>query len=172
MASTFVLKRKTFDDSGEKKNSGWGKKLAIGAGTVAATAGLAYGAKKGLMGNNIMLKTNRGLNKVGNAISSIGDKHNFGSLSSFGNKLTNSGAQDAATARVNMIEKRLQKTKGSDFKLTSAQRENAWNKRFNVELGHYGGAERATAVKNQNLATSNAAANYENYHTSDGVIMR
>ncbi len=48
MASTFRLKRKTYsDDQQREKNSGWGKKLAIGAGI--AAAGFA-GAKSGMLG--------------------------------------------------------------------------------------------------------------------------
>ena len=49
MASTFILKRKTFSDN-ENKGSGIGKKLAIGAGALAATAGAFYGAKRGVFG--------------------------------------------------------------------------------------------------------------------------
>ena len=48
MASTFILKRKTFAENDQR--SGWGKKLAVGAGALAATAGAFYGAKRGVFG--------------------------------------------------------------------------------------------------------------------------
>lgn len=47
--STFIFKRKKYSDNNESGSS-WGKKLAIGAGTVAATVGAFYGAKKGMFG--------------------------------------------------------------------------------------------------------------------------
>ena len=65
MASTFRLKRKTYSD---ENGSSWGKKLAIGAGTLAATAGAFYGAKKGMFGNNAQLWTNRKVMQVGRSL--------------------------------------------------------------------------------------------------------
>ena len=81
MASTFRLKRKYFAEN-EKQGSGWGKKLAIGAGTLAATAGAFYGAKKGMFGNNAQLWTNRKVMQLGRSL---------GKDSNLGQKMVNSG---------------------------------------------------------------------------------
>lgn len=168
MASTFILKRKTFADPQQQQNkSSLGKKLAIGAGTIAATAGALYGAKRGVFGNNLMLKTNQRLTKMGTSVANFGTKHNFGKVTSFGNNMVNSGAQGSATARVNMIENRLKSVKGKDFKLNAEQRDRAWNKRFNQELG-----ERAGSVKAQNLKTSGEKAWELNNKASDGTMFR
>ena len=59
MASIFTLRRKTFADSQpKKKKSSLGKKLAIGAGAAATTAGAFYGARKGVFGNSLMRSSN------------------------------------------------------------------------------------------------------------------
>ena len=66
MASTFILKRKTFADPQQQQNkSSLGKKLAIGAGTVAATAGAFYGARKGVFGNSLMRSSNNAYGRFG-----------------------------------------------------------------------------------------------------------
>lgn len=95
MASTFRLKRKTFSD---EKSSGWGKKLAIGAaGTLAATAGAFYGAKKGMFGNNAQLWANRKVMQVGRS---------FGKDSNFGQKIVNSGKEGVNQAIKGIRESR------------------------------------------------------------------
>ena len=81
MASTFVLKRKTFADNinvnvngnGDKKKSGLGKKLAIGAGTVAAT-GLAFaGARRGWMGAGLQKSANTAWMRAGKHVGKVSE---------------------------------------------------------------------------------------------------
>lgn len=70
MATKFVLKRKTFDDSDKKSRTG--RNIALGLGTAAAT-GLAFaGARRGFMGGRAQMATNRVWNKAGKALGSTG----------------------------------------------------------------------------------------------------
>ena len=94
MASTFRLKRKTFSD---ENGSGLGKKLAVGAGALAATAGAFYGAKKGMFGNNAQLWANRKVMQVGRS---------FGKDSNFGQKIVNSGKEGVTQAIKGIRENR------------------------------------------------------------------
>jgi len=70
MATKFVLKRKTFDDSDKKSHTG--RNIALGLGTAAAT-GLAFaGARRGMMGGRAQMATNRAWNRAGKALGSAG----------------------------------------------------------------------------------------------------
>ena len=70
MATKFVLKRKTFDDSNKKSHIG--RNIALGLGTAAAT-GLAFaGARRGMMGGRAQMATNRAWNRAGKALGSTG----------------------------------------------------------------------------------------------------
>lgn len=70
MATKFVLKRKTFDDSNKKSHTG--RNIALGLGTAAAT-GLAFaGARRGMMGGRAQMATNRAWNRAGKALGSAG----------------------------------------------------------------------------------------------------
>ncbi len=103
MASTFILKRKTFSDPQQQKNSSFGKKLAIGAGTVAGTAGLFLGARKGVMGNQIMKSANNLYGRAGgylsrNGATNIGNKMMTGARKDY-LKATQSTMEEAAKAK-------------------------------------------------------------------------
>ena len=95
MASTFILKRKTYSD---EQKSGWGKKLAIGAtvGTLGAAAGF-MGAKTGMLGNRAQLWANRRVMDAGRM---------FGKDNSFGKKLVESGKQGTMDAIKGMRQSR------------------------------------------------------------------
>lgn len=68
MASSFRLKRKLY--SSDKEGSSFGKKaLAIG-GTLAATAGAFYGAKKGMFGAGAQKWAGSTYGKIGKAVGS------------------------------------------------------------------------------------------------------
>ena len=70
MATKFILKRKTFDDSNKKSHTG--RNIALGLGTAAAT-GLAFaGARRGMMGGRAQMATNRAWNRAGKALGSAG----------------------------------------------------------------------------------------------------
>lgn len=89
MASTFILKRKTYAENDEQKKGGFGSTaLKVGAG-LAATAGAIYGAKKGMFGNKAQLWTNRRIMDVGRKL---------GKDSSIGQKLVSSGKQGTLDA--------------------------------------------------------------------------
>lgn len=96
MASTFVLKRKTFDDSQQpQQKSSLGKKIAIGAAGTLATAGtLAFGAKKGMFGAKAQMGINRRLGQMGSSISKYGQKHNIKALQNLGDNTMSSAAVD------------------------------------------------------------------------------
>lgn len=71
---TFVLKRKTFSE--DKKGVSTSKKLALGAAGTLGAAGLAFaGARRGMLGQSLKLKSNNLLNSVGSKVGgSIGSK--------------------------------------------------------------------------------------------------
>jgi hypothetical protein len=96
MASTFRLKRKTYSDNQNQNNqgSGWGKKLAIGAGIAAAGF---MGAKTGMLGNKAQLWANRRVMGVGRAL---------GKESTIGQKLVNNGKEGVNSAIKGMREAR------------------------------------------------------------------
>lgn len=94
MASTFILKRKTFADNmqnpqmqgqPEQKKSGFGKKLLAGAGALAATAAVGYSASKGKLGVGAQRTVNTALSNVGNKFSNM----NNGVLQNMGKKIGN-----------------------------------------------------------------------------------
>lgn len=68
MASTFRLKRKTYSDD-QNNGSGWGKKLAIGAGIAAAGF---MGAKSGMLGAGAQKWAGSAYARAGKAIGSQG----------------------------------------------------------------------------------------------------
>lgn len=76
----------------EEKGSGWGKKL----GAAALTVGTLYGAKKGLLGNNMSMMVNKGLMSAGKAVGS--------------KSLYKSGATDYAKGYVNNISNSMKMT--------------------------------------------------------------
>lgn len=99
MASSFRLKRKLY--SSDKEGSSFGKKaLAIG-GTLAATAGAFYGAKKGMFGAGAQ-------NWAGNAWAKAGKS--LGSQS-----MIKSGARDVGMAQAKQASSAAVKAGGSEF---------------------------------------------------------
>lgn len=90
MASTFVLKRKTFDDS-DQKGSGFGKKLAIGLGTVGSLAGGFALAKTGHLGAGLQKSSNL-------AWGNTGAKLNKWGMTNWGNSMMKSGAAGVGKA--------------------------------------------------------------------------
>ena len=74
MATTYTLKRKTYsEEDGNKSGMSTGKKIALGVGATAATAGLAFaGARRGMLGTGAMKSTNAMWAKAGNKIGAQG----------------------------------------------------------------------------------------------------
>ena len=66
---TFRLKRKTYSNQSDEKKSGWGKKLAIGAGIAAAGF---MGAKSGMLGAGAQKWAGGAYARAGKAIGSQG----------------------------------------------------------------------------------------------------
>lgn len=100
MASTFVLKRKTFaeDQNQQKKGSGLGKKLAIGAGTIGTAALSFYGARKGAFGNNIMKSANNLYGRAGGWLSRNG-------ATNMGNSMMKGASKDYEKATTELLKK-------------------------------------------------------------------
>lgn len=84
MASTFVLKRKTFADNvnvnvGQggsndgKKGSSFGKKLAIGVGTIGATAGTFALARHGKLGAGLQKSANTAWMRAGKHVGKLNE---------------------------------------------------------------------------------------------------
>lgn len=98
MASTFILRRKTFADmqnpqmqgQPEQKKSGFGKKLLAGAGALAATAAIGYSASKGKMGANVQKTVNTALGNVGNKFSNM----NNGTIQNMGKRISGYAANN------------------------------------------------------------------------------
>ena len=74
MATIYTLKRKTYsEEDGNKSGMSTGKKIALGVGATAATAGLAFaGARRGMLGTGAMKSTNAMWAKAGNKIGAQG----------------------------------------------------------------------------------------------------
>ena len=129
MASTFVLKRKTFADPQQQQDkSSLGKKLAIGAGAVAATAGAFYGARKGMFGNSLMRSSNNLYGRAGGWLQRQG-------ATNMGNNMMNSAAKDYTKATTKALQNNA-KQRGITLAEGQAQR----------------GAENATFLKKQSWA--------------------
>ena len=100
MASTFILKRKTFADPQQQQQqnkSSLGKKLAIGAGAVAATAGAFYGARKGVFGNSLMRSSNNLYGRAGGWLQRQG-------ATKVGGNMMDSAAKDYTKAGTKFLE--------------------------------------------------------------------
>lgn len=71
---TFILKRKTFSD--DKKGMSTSKKIALGTAGTIGTGALAFaGARRGVFGQSLKLKSNNLLSSVGSRIGgSVGSK--------------------------------------------------------------------------------------------------
>ena len=102
MASTFVLKRKTFADPQQQNKSSLGKKLAIGAGAVATTAGAFYGARKGMFGNKLMRSSNNLYGRFGGWLQRQG-------ATSVGKNVMDSAAKDYTKAGTKFLENNAKK---------------------------------------------------------------
>jgi hypothetical protein len=84
----YILKRRTF--SSDDKNSGLGKKLAIG-GALAGTAALGFmGAQKGMLGSGLQKSSNTFLMRAGKTLNSAG--------------MQNAGMKGLANAQTNIIK--------------------------------------------------------------------
>lgn len=91
MATTYVLKRKTYSsEDGKKEGMSTGAKIALGTGTLAAGF---YGARKGMFGARAMAGANKGWARLGKAIGS--------------DNMMLSGAQGYGVARAKQIDKAL-----------------------------------------------------------------
>lgn len=88
---TFILKRKTFDDS-ESKGMSTGAKIGLGVGAAAATALGVLGARNGAFGANMARYTNAAITRAGSAVKSAGSKFNNNTISNFGKKMETSGS--------------------------------------------------------------------------------
>lgn len=102
MASTFILKRKTFADPQPKKKSSLGKKLAIGAGAAATTAGAFYGARKGVFGNKLMRSSNNAYGRFGGWLQRQG-------ATKVGGNMMDSAAKDYTKAGKKFLENNAKK---------------------------------------------------------------
>ena len=104
MASTFVLKRKTFADPQQQQQnkSSLGKKLAIGAGAVATTAGAFYGARKGMFGNKLMRSSNNLYGRFGGWLQRQG-------ATNVGKNMVDSAAKDYTKAGKKFLESNAKK---------------------------------------------------------------
>lgn len=156
MASTFVLKRKTFADPQQQQQqdkSSLGKKLAVGAGALATTAGLFFGARKGIMGNNIMKSANNVYGKAGGWLSRNG-------ATNMGNSMMNSAAKDYTKATTKALQNNA-KQRGITLELGQAQRgaenatflkKQAWGQGTSVQEGLKAGTiTKPTTLKGQEM---------------------
>ncbi len=108
MATTFILKRKYFAESDEKKGSGVGKKLAIG-GAIAATAATALAAHGA-----------GGFKNLASGLKNAGGIKN--AASTFGNNIKG-GATKLYQSGKNLVKKAPQNnttTAGGDMKLLTS----------------------------------------------------
>lgn len=94
MASSFRLKRKLY--SSDTEGSSFGKKALAVGGTLAATAGAFYGARKGMFGNTARQMAGKAWAKAGKAVGS--DSMMKSGVTDYG-----IGRANAAVARANKI---------------------------------------------------------------------
>ena len=113
MASTFILKRKTFADNvnvsvGQggsndgKKGSSFGKKLAIGVGTIGATAGTFALARRGKLGAGLQKSANNLYGQVGGFLSRKG-------ATGIGSNMMKSAEEKYQQAAKDILEKNAKK---------------------------------------------------------------
>lgn len=114
MATTFTLKRKYFAEAEEKKSNAG--KILGGVAATAATAGLAFaGARRGMLGNNMMKQSNALWAKAGNAIGAQG-------MVKSGSKGVGIATAKAAGADLSTVAgKKSAITAATDFKNTLAK---------------------------------------------------
>jgi hypothetical protein len=126
MASTFRLKRKTYSDNQNQNNqgSGWGKKLAIGAGIAAAGF---MGAKGGMLGAGAQKWAGKTWARAGKAIGN--ENMMLSGAKSYGQ----GSAQQMANRRADLIASGSKNVRGAAY--TDQQIANKADKIGNNFLG-------------------------------------
>lgn len=160
----FVLKRKLYAEPGmvmqqpaqyqqQQQNSGGGlgRKLAIGAGGVLATAGTFYGARKGMLGKNLRQSSNNLWGKAGGWLNRQGW---FGKT---GENMMKSAKKDWTTAtRDKILAKNVNAGKNVSTGAIQKQAETQANRIETVwSKGREEGRKELKNVKNAKKQTNN-----------------
>lgn len=143
--SNYFLEQKLYDDSENKKDSGfsWGKAL----GATALAAGTMYGAKKGAFGNTIQRGYNTAYGKLGNALGS--------------KSMVDSAARDWAAGSV-----KKGNNSSMQYKRDLVNKQNEFKSQFNKPTNN----ETKTTTTQQNT-NSNTQQKTSQNNTTTGSVM-